>query len=197
MFSLQTSRRGTELQLSCLDLISLTCKQVFNSLGSQQPNSYSDMESCLSEHLCYNNCFVTWCNYHMYVLFAFNCCTYPEFSKCRGWHMMYVDIYRSLHNHLFSILLFLNLLLPVPNAPCGNVSGSKESHYTVPDQISEWVYCEYWECEHHKMQCWEVQPLIWATLKSSLKLWQCVSGCWEWECSGSGSCKNVHNTTHL
>ena len=106
MFSLQTSHRGTELQLS---LISLTCKQVFNSLGSQQANSYSDMESCLLEHLCYNNCFVTWCDYHnfMYVLFAFNCCIYPEFSKCSSWHMMYVHIYQSLHIHLFSILLFV------------------------------------------------------------------------------------------
>jgi len=89
---------------------------------------------------------------------------------------------------------FINLLLPGSTEPCGSMSGSKGNHHTVPDQISEWVCCVYWECEHCQVHSWEVQLHIWATLKFYHKLWQCVSGCWE--CGGSGSCKNMHSTTH-
>ena len=89
---------------------------------------------------------------------------------------------------------FFNLMLPGSTGPHGSMSQPKGSHHTIPDQIPEWVYCEYWECEHWQVHSQEVQSHLSATLKSSLKLWQCVSGCRE--CSGTGSCNKMHSTIH-
>ena len=79
--------------------------------------------------------------------------------------------------------------------PTGPMSWCNWSHHTVHDQFPDWICCGYWECEHYQVHSWEMSPHLWATLKSSLKLWQCVSGCYE--CVGSGSCKNMYNTNHL
>ena len=85
-------------------------------------------------------------------------------------------------------------LSPEPSWPSGGMSRPKWGHHTVPNQLPVSVCCGYWECEHYQLHSWEVQPHLWATLKSSLRLWQCVSSCCE--CGGSGSCKNVYNTNH-
>ena len=76
----------------------------------------------------------------------------------------------------------------------GGVFSLKWDHHTAQDHIPNWDFSGYTECKHHQVHSWEVHPHLSAIFKSSLKLWQCVSGCWE--CARSRSCKNVHSTNH-